>query len=500
MKCDDQPEETAPNKPVATDLPTSYIVQCVTEGSKHVAQSVPQIADTASIGIVSKSGNSYVCPITVTTAAYAAAYSTEVGAKHSAVRTTITYNMTWNGTRWDAPAATSLPTIDVKCDDQPDETVTITFKVVNGTWADGTTGNKTVEIEKGSAMGTEQIPNGMKPYDGYENGQWNNESALTGVQNQDATYTYTFSKKESDHNPPVVNKKYILNYETNGGSSIPPEQKSKAWTKDYEALPVPTRKGYTFDGWFYNKNLTKAVKGDVEVNGIVTIYAKWVRSVADPRDTGVANWLNTEEHIAFLHGYKDGTFAPDRNMSRAEVAQMFYNLLLNKELSTSVQYKDVKDSDWFAPAVRTLSEMGIITGYKDGTFKPYKAVTRAEFTVIAMRFAKLDNSGENIFTDVHEGDWYYDAIVGSIKYGWINGYDDGTFRPNATVTRAGVATIVDHMLGRSADEGFVDDHANELVYFSDLKDSYWAYYNIMEATNAHSYRQNDAVEDWKTLQ
>ena len=231
----------------------------------------------------------------------------------------------------------------------------------------------------------------------------------------------------------------------------------------------------------------------------VTLYAKWNPGVADPKDTGVADCLNTQDHIVFLHGYKDGTFAPNRNMSRAEVAQMFYNLLLNKDVPTEIKYTDVKDSDWFAPAVYTLSEMGIITGYQDGTFKPNKAVTRAEFTVIAMRFAKLDNSGENIFTDINSGDWYYDAIVGSIKYGWINGYDDGTFRPNATVTRACVATIVDHMLGRSADEDFVDD-ADGIVKFSDLDDSYWAYYNIMEATNAHTYCRNDGEETWKALQ
>ncbi|MGN0965740.1 MAG: S-layer homology domain-containing protein [Dysosmobacter sp.] len=117
-----------------------------------------------------------------------------------------------------------------------------------------------------------------------------------------------------------------------------------------------------------------------------------------------------------------------------------------------------------------------------------------------MRFAEVDNSGENIFSDIHENDWYYEAIVGSIKYGWINGYEDGTFRPNVPVTRAGVATIVNRMLGRSSDEGFVDENASKIVDFKDVTTSYWAYYDIMEATNAHTCSKTSGVERWTALQ
>ncbi|MGN0965741.1 MAG: InlB B-repeat-containing protein [Dysosmobacter sp.] len=135
-------------------------------------------------------------------------------------------------------------------------------------------------------------------------------------------------------------------YNTNGGSSIAAESKSEKWTKSYEDLPVPTRKSYQFDGWFYDQALTKAVTGDVAVNQkTVTLYAKWSSTVMDPNTTGVANWLNAVDHIDYLHGYTDGTFAPNRNMTRAEVAQMFYNLLLNKEITSDVQYTDVKDGD-----------------------------------------------------------------------------------------------------------------------------------------------------------
>ena len=410
----------------------------------------------------------------------------------------------------------------------PEKVLSVKFVANGGGWTDSVPATNARYFTLSSTTATAELiaPEVAAP-SGKVFSHW--ESRTVNKAEQEFTFTYNDYATLTDYDVTVVNgvdevtwtavykkesggtggtggtgttsKKYTLEYETNGGDKIKSESEKSKWTKEYEDLPIPTKRGYKFDGWYYNEKLTKKVDDDVEVNETkVTIYAKWVKGVADPRDTGVANWLNTEDHIAFLHGYQDSTFKPNRNMSRAEVAQMFYNLLLNKEVPTDVQYSDVKDGDWYAPAVRTLSALGIVGGYKDGTYKPYKAVTRAEFTVIAMRFAELDNSGENIFTDVNEGDWYYDAIVGSIKYGWISGYDDGTFRPNATITRAGVATIVDHMLGRSADEDFVDDHADDVVHFTDLDDSYWAYYNIMEATNPHTYRQDGGMEDWKKLQ
>ena len=186
-------------------------------------------------------------------------------------------------------------------------------------------------------------------------------------------------------------------------------------------------------------------------------------------------------------------------MTRAEAAQMFYNLLLDKKTSGNVRFTDVKDDAWYATAVRTLAGMGVINGYGDGRFQPGKSITRAEFTAMSMRFAKSDASGQNIFSDVNKGAWYYDAVVGSVAYGWVNGYGDGTFRSNDTITRAEVVTIVNNMLGRSADQDYVDSHSSTIAKFTDLKDSHWAYYNIMEATNAHNYDKKDSVEDWTKL-
>ena len=222
-------------------------------------------------------------------------------------------------------------------------------------------------------------------------------------------------------------------------------------------------------------------------------------SAADPGDTGVSKWLNTEEHSSYLRGYANGAFGPNDKMTRAEAAQMFYNLLLDKDIAVTVSFSDVPADAWYAGAVNALASIEVITGVGNSRFDPMRPLTRAEFTVMAMRFSKLDTDGKNIFSDITEDDWFFDYIVGSVKYGWISGYTDGTFRPNEAITRAEVTVIVNRMLGRAADEDYVDDHADSMHPFSDLTDSSWAYYQIMEATNAHDYTKSNGAETWTKL-
>ena len=222
-------------------------------------------------------------------------------------------------------------------------------------------------------------------------------------------------------------------------------------------------------------------------------------TVADPDDTGVSGWLNTDDHMAYLSGYPDGTFGPNQNMTRAEAAQMFYNLLLDKDVAITTSFSDVDGGTWYADAVNTLASLGIINGVGGDRFEPERSITRAEFTAIAMRFAHLETGGENRFSDVREEDWFYDIVVGSIQYGWINGYPNGTFRPDSSITRSEVTTITNRMLGRSADEDYADRHVEDLRSFSDLRDTHWAYYDICEAANAHDYRKSGGEENWTGL-
>ncbi len=219
---------------------------------------------------------------------------------------------------------------------------------------------------------------------------------------------------------------------------------------------------------------------------------------ADPDDTGVSDLLNTEDHIQYLFGYPDGTFGPENNMTRAEVAQMFYNLLLDQDVEITKTFDDVPANAWYTKAVNTLASLDIISGVGDNKFEPERSITRAEFTAMAMKFAVGGEEGENIFSDVDEDDWFYDAVVNSIQYGWIHGYGDGTSRPNNPITRAEVTAIVNNMLGRAADEDFVDEHAEELTPFSDIE-KHWAYYHIVEATNDHDYTKPSSGENWTKL-
>ncbi len=220
---------------------------------------------------------------------------------------------------------------------------------------------------------------------------------------------------------------------------------------------------------------------------------------ADPDDTGVSDWLNTKDHLAYLAGYPGGTFGPDQNMTRAEAAQMFYNLLLEKDVEITVEFVDVPEDAWYATPVNTLASLGILSGVGNGRFDPERSITRAEFTVIAMKFANTSGGGVNIFSDVNEDDWFYSAVVDSTQYGWINGYPDGTFRPEATISRAEVTVIVNHMLGRAADRPYVIAHEEELNTFGDVNRGHWGYFHIAEATNAHEYHTEDGTESWTGL-
>ena len=217
---------------------------------------------------------------------------------------------------------------------------------------------------------------------------------------------------------------------------------------------------------------------------------------ASQKLNGVDRWLNTRDHIAYLSGYPDGTFGPDRNMTRAEVAQMFYALLNDQNVPATVSFSDVPDGAWYADAVETLASLGMFTGYPDGTFHPNSTITRAEFAAAALSFADMAPSARCSFPDVSAQDWFSPYVASAAEYGWIGGYPDGTFHPSGSITRAEVAVIVNHMLGRTPDQSFVDRSLDRLVSFSDLNSSHWAFYPIMEASNSHGHIKAGGSEQW----
>lgn len=318
-----------------------------------------------------------------------------------------------------------------------------------------------------------------------------------------AVSSYTFENVQANHTISVTFDRntttrddYTLHYVTNGGNHLSSETKSYKWTKDYEDLPTPVRDGYTFEGWYWDLRLTEPVTGDVDVNKTtVTLYAKWSEKIG-PDDTGVSDWLETDDHNAYLTGYPDSTFRADRNMTRAEVAQMFYALLLDKNVTITKSFSDVPDDAWYATAVKTLASLGMMDGYPDGTFRPDEPITRAEFATVGLAFAYDPLDASCSYYDVGANAWYYTYVAQATTYGWIGGYPDNTFRPGNNITRVEVCVIVNNMLGRDADERYIDRHEDELVHFVDLSDSYWGYYTIMESTNTHEYTGSFTNEKW----
>ncbi len=391
--------------------------------------------------------------------------------------------------------------------------VSVTSKEIPNGESGGTTtnvvGNYTIEASSG-ANGTIS-PNGSvtvtagadKTFTMTANAGYHISDVTVDGVSQGAVSSYTFKNVQANHTISVTFDRntttrddYTLHYVTNGGNHLSSETKSHKWTKDYEDLPTPVRDGYTFEGWYWDLRLTEPVTGDVDVNKTtVTLYAKWSEKIG-PDDTGVSDWLETDDHNAYLTGYPDSTFRADRNMTRAEVAQMFYALLLDKNVTITKSFSDVPDDAWYATAVKTLASLGMMDGYPDGTFRPDEPITRAEFATVGLAFAYDPLDADCSYYDVSASAWYHTYVAQATTYGWIGGYPDNTFRPGNNITRVEVCVIVNNMLGRDADERYIDRHEDELVHFVDLSDSYWGYYTIMESTNTHEYTGNFTNEKW----
>ena len=210
--------------------------------------------------------------------------------------------------------------------------------------------------------------------------------------------------------------------------------------------------------------------------------------------------LNTEDHVAYIIGYEDGTVRPGANITRAEVATIFFRLLTDETResywSQSSGFTDVASGAWYNNAVSTLTRAGILDGYEDGSFRPNASITRAEFTKIAVSFFKhVGGASSNPFNDVPDSAWYAEFVKAAAELGLIDGYEDGTFRPNAPITRAEACTIVNRTLGRAPDkDNLLPEH--EMLTWPDNSRDAWYYAQIQEATNSHDYQWLGAIELW----
>ena len=217
------------------------------------------------------------------------------------------------------------------------------------------------------------------------------------------------------------------------------------------------------------------------------------------KDTGM---LNKTDHFAYVIGYPDGTVHPNGQITRAEVATIFFRLLRDEvrdgAFTTSNAYSDVAYGKWYNNPISTMSALGIITGYPDGTFKPNKPITRAEFAAIAARFDETQSGKSATFSDVI-GHWAAKEIGIAYYNDWIKGYPDGTFKPDQNITRAEAMTLINRVLERKP-ESPADLLTNMNKWTDNLDTSKWYYLDVQEATNSHAYtRKTFNYELWRQM-
>ena len=283
----------------------------------------------------------------------------------------------------------------------------------------------------------------------------------------------------------------------------------------YTVAPVQTtsQSRYTFSGWRINGvgdvvTEIKDVQQDVKLIGVWTRRSsgggggssKPTVDIPDDVPTG----LNGDDHFAYIVGYPNGNVEPNGNITRAEVATIFFRLL-TEEVRTanstqSNSLSDVTRGQWFNHAVSTLSSMGIVKGHNDGTFAPNAPITRAEFAAIAARFDDKNTDTSSKFTDI-ASHWAKNEIGIAANKGWINGYPDDTFRPNQYITRAEAMTLVNRVLNRLPENS--SDLLDSMIKWPDNSDaSAWYYLAVQEATNSHAYSdksKDDKYEKWTTI-
>ena len=321
---------------------------------------------------------------------------------------------------------------------------------------------------------------------GYTFTGWQPSVAATVTDNAVYTAQWTKNSSSSHHST-----RYTLHYESNGGTAYKDERCSSGTKVTLDK--APTRESYTFTGWYADKALTQKITS-VTMNSDKTVYAGW-------EATGVPDKLNGDDHFAYVVGYSDSTVRPNANISRAEVATIFFRLLKSDirdgNLTADNEFSDVSDSQWHNKAVSTMAKLGIVKGRRADRFDPDASITRAEFAAICARFntKPVENSGS--FSDI-SGHWAENEIERAAAFGWISGYPDGTFRPDARITRAEAMTMINRVLCRMPQSE--SDLLDSMVTWPDNKPSDWHYLAVQEATNSHDFnRQGEVGESWTKL-
>ena len=358
------------------------------------------------------------------------------------------------------------------------------------TYTDGIGGTSfadevTSDLRRGNP--TPAFTGGTPTRSGYTFTGWEPSVAATVTGNAVYTAQWTKNSSSSHHH----STRYTLHYESNGGTSYKDESYSSGTTVTLDKAPV--RESYTFTGWYADKALTDKIT-NVKMTGNKTVYAGW-------KATGVPDMLNGDDHYAYVVGYSDGTVRPNANISRAEVATIFFRLLKEEvrdgNLTAENTFADVTDGQWHNKAISTMAKLGVVKGRNAEAFDPDAPITRAEFATICARFDKTQINTSSNFTDI-SGHWAEKYIERAATLGWIAGYSDGTFRPSNYITRAEAMTMINRVLCRMPQSE--DDLLHTMVVWPDNKPTDWHYLAVQEATNSHEFARKGAVnETWTKL-
>ena len=279
---------------------------------------------------------------------------------------------------------------------------------------------------------------------------------------------------------------------------------SKSTDKDGKiTLTLPNGANLTGDNYYTIKATDN--KGNAKAEISIVLKDKKNNTANGTTDKNGMLILPGSKHKAYIMGYPDGSFRPDGDMSRAEAAAIFARLIADKKnesVKGTPSFKDTPNNEWYSAFVGYLEKYNIISRYEDGTFRPDESITRAEFVTIAVRYYSLFNEVKSVsnttkYNDLSNNYWAIKNISYATSEKWLNGYSDGSFRPDIVVTRAEVVTIINRATGRNADTEFINKNLTVLNRFTDVKNnSHWAAYDIFEASNDHTGITSGSNEIW----
>ena len=470
-------------------------VDCDSTTAGHKDAAYGWIKDGVTLGKVVETETTWTCTATLAGWVYADAYNKDVAPDHPVTGVKpadATIDLTWNGDEW-------IPgngvTFHVNCDKAITVKHTVTFDYDYDSWVvrvlveDG----KTVTAPASGVERTGYVIDGW-----YLDGK---EYDFTTPVTSDITLVADWKVDRND-NGIADEKEYVTVTYTDGvANEVIFEDQTHDTLLEGDATPAfdgtPSRIGYTFKGWKPEVSET--------VTESVVYVAQWERNrepitpVGPTAPSVKVKYLNTKDHVAYIIGYENGTIRPRGEITRAEVATIFFRLMTDKARNqywtTENDFNDVAEGQWFNLAVSTLNAAGVIVDAEYGNFRPNDPITRAELAVMAAQFCTVEGKlPKTSFTDVSKDHWAIDEIK-LIEYaGWIEGYPDGTFRPDATITRAEAITIINRMLERAVEDS---DMLEGMLTFIDCPTNEWFYEAVQEATNSHDYkRTKEEVEDY----